>query len=78
MFKSESVMLIGEGEYNINNVKQLRVTKSFLGLDEENRVCQNKESIHNCTTRKHLDTILESCGCLPVNIWFSEKVFFCL
>ena len=78
MFKSESVMLIGEGEYNINDVKQLRVTKSFLGLDEEVRDCQNVESIHNCTTRKHLDTILEKCGCLPVNIWLSNKVFFCL
>ena len=68
------VKLIGEGEYNINELKQIKVTESFLGLEEGTRKCQNDEPYHNCTTRQYQDNALAECGCLPFNIRRSNKV----
>ena len=69
-------MLIGEGQYNIDAIKEIEVTDSFLGLDQNIRACQNNEPIYNCKTRHYLDTILEKCGCLPLSIRISDKVTF--
>ena len=66
--------MVGDGQYNVNNVKELKVTESFLGLNEEVRDCQDKEAIQNCTTRQYIHTILEECGCLPINMKLSHKV----
>ena len=63
---------IGEGEYNLNVLKEIYVTDSYLGLDENVRGCQNVEPLHNCTTRLYLDTLLKDCGCLPFNIRLSD------
>ena len=70
----EEVKLIGEGEYNLNALKEVKATDSFLGLDQEVRGCQNEESLHNCSTRKHIKNLIEQCGCLPFNIRMSDKV----
>ena len=67
-------MLVGEGEYNINNIKELKVTESFLGLDEEDRKCQNEDTLQDCTTKLYLDTIMGECGCVPLNIKLSHQV----
>lgn len=67
-------MLIGEGEYNLNDLKEIEITDSYLGLDREVRECQNVEPLYNCTTRHYHDAIMEECGCLPVNIRLSHKV----
>ena len=64
----EPVKLIGEGEYNLNVLKESIATDSYLGLDQNIRKCQNEESLYNCTTRKYIDTLLDQCGCLPLNI----------
>ena len=63
-----------EGEYNLNVMKEVKVTDSFLGLDQVVRGCQNQESLHDCSTRNHIDTYLDKCGCLPFNMKFSQKV----
>ena len=71
----EELKLIGEGEYNLNNLKEIRVTESYLGLDEDVRQCQHEEPLNNCTTRQYLNTLLGECGCLPINIRpFHKKV----
>ena len=72
----ETVKLIGEGEYNLNALKEIRVTESYLGLDQAIRKCQDKEPLNNCTTRKYLDTLLGECECLPLNIKTFQKVHF--
>ena len=72
----EEVKLIGEGEYNLNDLKEIRVTESYLGLDQEDRGCQNEEPLINCTTRKYNDTLLGECGCLPFNIRIFHQVYF--
>ena len=35
----------GQGEYNLNNVKEIVVTDSYLGLDKTIRGCQGKDKI---------------------------------
>ena len=70
----EEVKLIGEGEYNLNALKEIKVTDSYLGLDQDVRQCQDDEPLNNCTTRQYLDNMLGKCGCLPFNIGFFHEV----
>ena len=72
---TEPVKLIGEGSYNLNDLKEIDVTDSYLGLDQEVRGCQNEEPQDHCRTRVHRDTLLEQCGCLPFNIRLSDNVW---
>ena len=74
-FTIEPVTLIGEGEYNINALTEIKVTESYLGLDEDVRDCQSEEPLYDCSNRKYVDTLLEEGGCLPLNmIMASNKV----
>ena len=70
----EPVRLVGEGEYNLNDLKEITTTHSFDGLDEKDRHCQNEESINDCTTRHYMDELFRECGCLPFQIRQDEKV----
>ena len=72
----ETVEFVGEGEYNLDVLKEIRVTDSYLGLDQEDRGCQNDEPLQNCTTRQYHDTVLEECGCLPFYMKNSDEVCF--
>ena len=69
----ESVVLVGEGEYNLNVVKEIEVTDSYMGLDQDVRGCQNKETYNDCTTKVYIDTVIDTCGCLPFNIMISNQ-----
>ena len=66
--------LIGEGDYNLDAMKEIMVTDSYLELDQDVTKCQNKESFFNCTTRQYVKTVLAECGCLPFNMRLSNKV----
>ena len=66
--------MIGEGEYNLDVLKEIRATESYLGLDQDTRECQNEEPFDNCTTRHYIDNIMNKCGCLPLNLKLTEKV----
>ena len=70
----DPVTLHGQGQYNLNNLRNIEVTKSFLGLDEDAKKCQNKESYDNCTTNYYHDNIRKKCGCLPLTININGKV----
>ena len=70
----EPIIFIGEGEYNVNVLKEIKVSESYLGLDQDVRECQNEESLYNCTTREYLDALMEKCGCLPITIRISNEV----
>ena len=67
-------MLVGEGEYNVEYLKELKVTDSYLGLDKKTKKCQTEESLHNCTTKQYLKTIYGKCGCLPLTMQLNDKV----
>ena len=63
--------LSGEGEYNLDILKEIEVTDSFNELDNEIRKCQSfksKETYDNCTTRYFMEEMRLKCGCLPFAI----------
>ena len=64
--------LIGEGKYNLNAIKEIKVTDSYLGLDIEDRGCQNEEAVEECTTRQYIQNLRQKCGCLPFQIIASK------
>ena len=66
--------LIGEGKYNLNAIKEIKVTESYLGLDIEDRGCQNEEAVEECTTRQYIETLLHKCTCLPLKIAIRRNV----
>ena len=67
--------MVGEGKYNLDDFRQIDVTESYRGLDPDIKRCQNEEPLHNCTTRRYMDTIIGQCGCLPLNLRTSDEVF---
>ena len=64
----DNVYLPGEGQYNLNSLKEIKFVDSFLELDESVRNCQNQESYENCTTRLYINALKQKCGCLPLSI----------
>ena len=68
MLYIEPVKLIGEGKYNLNDIKEIKVTDSYMKLDKDFRGCQNEEEINHCTTKQYLDSLLKDCGCLTFSI----------
>ena len=70
----EPLHLFGEGEYNLNSVKQMKVTESFLTLKKDDRKCQNTQDYEDCTTELYLDTLMEQCQCLPFNLKSDQAV----
>ena len=42
--------LFGEGQYNLQSLKEIVVTDSFMGLDTDAKNCQNIETIDDCNT----------------------------
>ena len=70
---SEPVVLIGEGKYNLNSLKEIKATDSYIGMGKDVIECQNEEPSLNCTTRQRIDAYLKECGCLPFSMQFSMK-----
>ena len=66
--------MVGEGKYNLNVLRETRVTDSFLGLDMEDRKCQNDEPVQNCTTRNYINSVLNKCDCLPLTLMINSNV----
>ena len=64
--------MIGEGEYNVNVLAEIKATEPYLGLDQNIRECQNEEPYYNCTTRNYINNILSQCECLPLSIGVSN------
>ena len=64
----EPLQLVGEGNFNLNVIKNVEVTDSFLGLDESLRGCQDRETFVDCTTRQYIETLITICDCLPFNL----------
>ena len=70
----EQVELVGEGEYNLNALKVIEVTESYLGLDQSIKGCQVEQSLHKCKTNYYTEKLFDQCGCLPFNIRFLDQV----
>ena len=70
----EPFRLIGEGIYNLNVLKEIKVKDSFLDMDQDVIACQDVQPLDNCTTKHYMDSLLDECGCIPWNIRISDKV----
>ena len=70
----EPIKLTGEGEYNLNELKVIEVTDSFLSMDQEDRKCQSNEPLLNCTAKNYMKELIKQCRCLPFNIRLSDQV----
>ena len=62
------VTLSGEGQYNLNIIKEIKVTDSFLELSRKIRGCQNETPYGQCITRLYIENAKTDCGCLPISI----------
>ena len=73
----EQVILHGEGEFNLDAIKEIQVTQSFLGLEPNVRGCQSREPFYNCTTRHYIDQFLRDfrAGCWSCTIGTKRKSF---
>ena len=63
--------LIGEGEYNLDILKEIEVTSSFYELDNEVKKCQSYKgngTYDFCTSRYFMEQMRLNCGCLPYAI----------
>ena len=63
--------LSGEGEYNLNILKEIKATESLYELKQEDRNCQGygKEVTYDtCTTKYFMEQLRLKCGCLPFAI----------
>ena len=70
---TDPVTLPGKGQFNLNILKEISGTDSYLGLDQDVRGCQNDEPYDNCTTRQYIQAIRDTCGCLPFPVKISEN-----
>ena len=61
-------------EYNLNVVKEVKVTEDFLGLRREVTKCQNDETYNDCKTRQYYEKLKSACQCLPFSIRKSNEV----
>ena len=57
-------------------VKEIRVTRSLVGLGEAVTRCQEREAREECVSRRFLEKVLSSCHCSPLHLnqYFPEKV----
>lgn len=76
-FFSEPLKIFGEGNYNLNNVKDVKVTSSYLELSQEVTGCQHDEPFENCTTAQYIDSLKDICNCLPLKIIAGDEVPLC-
>ena len=74
----EPVGLAVGKEYNLNNLKAVKVTDEFLKLDRGTIGCQNTKSIQDCKTKEYIDSLIKQCKCLPYSMIDVEKVAFCI
>ena len=60
--------LYGEGQYELTDIKQVVGTESFLGLSEETRQCQTRQSHSDCVSLLHRERLLSQCACSPAHL----------
>jgi len=66
----EPLILYGEGQYNLNVVKEVKVTESYLGLDKSVKGCQSEEEVKKCQNSKEC---LPKCEGILVASYFKTE-----
>ena len=73
-FLLDPVRLLGDGQYNLNILTEIKATDDFIGLDKEVRKCQNRETYDDCRSKEYKKKIKQTCGCIPLSIGIIGKV----
>ena len=55
-------------------MKEIKVTESFLGLDNDIKQCQTKDSYLDCTSKHYMERVTQDCGCVPLSLMISKEV----
>ena len=61
-------MRFGGGNYALKNLKELKVTPSFLDLAEGTKNCGGRQTKVDCITELSMKKIVRTCKCVPLNI----------
>ena len=61
-------------EFEIKLFKEIQVTESFLGINENVRGCQEREMYDDCINHSYYE-YKNSCGCLPLSLKINKNVF---
>ena len=72
----EPLVLHGEGEYNLNIVKEEKGTDSFLAMSSDVTKCQEIIEYQDCTTKVYEDEMKKNCQCLPFHLRMTKFVIF--
>ena len=62
------LLMSGGGHYGLTEIKDVRVSREFVGLGEAVSQSKTKEAGADCLTRKHQETVLATCGCAPFSL----------
>ena len=65
---SAPVIRYGGGNFGLKNLKEIKVTSSFLGLEEDIRKCGGEQTKVDCNTEYLMKEIVETCKCVPLHI----------
>ena len=74
-FYLEPLNLEIDNEYNLNVIKEITATSSFLSMDRNVKKCQDDRTFDDCVTIKYIDDLIKKCKCLPLNLRLTEMVF---
>ena len=66
--------IVFENEYNLNVVKEISATDSFLSMDRDVSKCQDDETWDECVTRKYINDLKDKCKCLPTSLNLMDEV----
>ena len=64
---SAPVTRFGAGNFGLKNLKELKVTSSFLGLAEDTRKCGGRQTKVDCNTDFLMKEIVGTCKCVPLH-----------
>ena len=60
--------LLGEGNFRLGDVKEVKITEDFASLDETTKGCQTETSFEDCVTNISLGTLVNTCNCIPYSL----------
>ena len=71
---SDPIHLELENRYNLNVLKEITASNSFLSIEKDVRKCQDVETFNECVTTKFIHDLKSKCKCLPLDLRLNMKV----
>ena len=70
------LVLYGEGNYALTDIKEIKVTEEFLSLGRTITGCQSQQYRADCNTALYEEKIASTCSCAPLNLkhFYSSQV----